>query len=243
MHVHLPKPLHGWREFLHEVGIIVLGVLIALGAEQLLSDLRDRSAAREARDNIRAEITENLSELASRDATNVCIERRLGEVAALIARSQQAGYRRPSWIGRPQVWPMIDAKWSAAAGAGRATLLSPSELADYGVIYRNLALLQQVEMEEQTTWAHLRALEQLDRVPADAVVPLTMALTEARLDSWLARIHFRRSLVLAARLGIRPGAMPYVGSRSVCLPINMPRAMALRQTLAQSGPENYFGEP
>jgi hypothetical protein len=36
MHVHLPKPLHGWREFAGEVGIIVFGVLIALGAEQLV---------------------------------------------------------------------------------------------------------------------------------------------------------------------------------------------------------------
>ena len=33
MHIHLPKPLHGWRAFLGEVGIIVLGVLIALAAE------------------------------------------------------------------------------------------------------------------------------------------------------------------------------------------------------------------
>jgi len=32
MHFHLPKPLHGWREFAGEVGIIVIGVLIALGA-------------------------------------------------------------------------------------------------------------------------------------------------------------------------------------------------------------------
>jgi hypothetical protein len=30
MHFHLPKPLHGWREFAGEVGIIVIGVLIAL---------------------------------------------------------------------------------------------------------------------------------------------------------------------------------------------------------------------
>ena len=30
MHVPLPKPLHGWREFAGEVGIIVLGVIIAL---------------------------------------------------------------------------------------------------------------------------------------------------------------------------------------------------------------------
>ena len=32
----LPKPIHGWRAFWGEVGIIVLGVLIALGAQQLV---------------------------------------------------------------------------------------------------------------------------------------------------------------------------------------------------------------
>lgn len=30
----IPTPLHGWREFAGEVGVIVLGVLIALGAQQ-----------------------------------------------------------------------------------------------------------------------------------------------------------------------------------------------------------------
>jgi len=38
MHFHLPKPLHGWREFAGEVGIIVIGVLIALAAEQVVED-------------------------------------------------------------------------------------------------------------------------------------------------------------------------------------------------------------
>ncbi len=36
MHVHLPRPLHGWRELVGEVGVIVLGVLIALGAGQIV---------------------------------------------------------------------------------------------------------------------------------------------------------------------------------------------------------------
>ena len=40
MHVHLPKPLHGWRAFVGEVGIIVIGVLIALAAEQVAEDWR-----------------------------------------------------------------------------------------------------------------------------------------------------------------------------------------------------------
>jgi hypothetical protein len=42
MHFHLPKPLHGWREFAGEVAIIVLGVLIALGAEQAVEWLHWR---------------------------------------------------------------------------------------------------------------------------------------------------------------------------------------------------------
>ena len=42
MHFHLPKPLHGWREFAGEVGIIVIGVLIALGAEQVVETLHGK---------------------------------------------------------------------------------------------------------------------------------------------------------------------------------------------------------
>ena len=38
MRFNLPKPLHGWREFAGEVGVIVLGVLIALGFEQIASE-------------------------------------------------------------------------------------------------------------------------------------------------------------------------------------------------------------
>ena len=38
MHFHLPKPLRGWRAFAGEVGIIVVGVLIALGAEQVVEN-------------------------------------------------------------------------------------------------------------------------------------------------------------------------------------------------------------
>ena len=47
MHFHLPKPIHGWRAFVGEVAIIVLGVLIALGAEQAVQSIewREKVAA------------------------------------------------------------------------------------------------------------------------------------------------------------------------------------------------------
>ena len=50
MDIHKPKPFHGWRELLKEVGIIVLGVLIALGAEQAVSKIHERAQADDTRE-------------------------------------------------------------------------------------------------------------------------------------------------------------------------------------------------
>lgn len=51
MDIHKVKPVHGWREFFGEIGIIVLGVLIALLAEGVVQKLHWReqiAAGREA---------------------------------------------------------------------------------------------------------------------------------------------------------------------------------------------------
>ncbi|HWE47102.1 MAG TPA: hypothetical protein VG407_13835 [Caulobacteraceae bacterium] len=39
MHVHAPKPFHGWGELLREVGVIVVGIVIAIGLEQTVEAL------------------------------------------------------------------------------------------------------------------------------------------------------------------------------------------------------------
>ena len=58
MDIHLPKPMHGWRAFIGEVGIIVLGVLIALGFGQLAETIHENTIASQARDAVRAEVRE-----------------------------------------------------------------------------------------------------------------------------------------------------------------------------------------
>jgi len=61
MDIHKPKPIRNWREFFKEVGIIVLGVCIALAAEQGVEALRHRAQAREMTDKLLAESRENLT--------------------------------------------------------------------------------------------------------------------------------------------------------------------------------------
>lgn len=84
VHFHLPKPLHRWREFSGEVGIIVVGVLIALSFEQVVSSVHDRASAAETRDSIRAETEHNLSLILRRQETEGCMERRMRGIAAYL---------------------------------------------------------------------------------------------------------------------------------------------------------------
>ena len=49
MHFPLLKPIHGWRAFAGEVGIIVVGVLIALTAGEIVQTLNWRAQVSEAR--------------------------------------------------------------------------------------------------------------------------------------------------------------------------------------------------
>jgi hypothetical protein len=59
MEIHRPKPWHGFRELLKEIGTIVVGVLIALGGEQIVQSLDRHAEVDEARRVLRSEIAAN----------------------------------------------------------------------------------------------------------------------------------------------------------------------------------------
>jgi hypothetical protein len=64
MDIHKPKPWRGGREFLKEFGTIVLGVLVALGAEQAVEAAHRYGEVQEARAALRDEIGTNAAILA-----------------------------------------------------------------------------------------------------------------------------------------------------------------------------------
>ena len=80
MHFHVPKPLHGWREFAGEVGIIVLGVLIALGAEQLIQTIHSQREVAQFRSAVDLELATTLAAYRYRVDQEPCVKRRLGEL-------------------------------------------------------------------------------------------------------------------------------------------------------------------
>ena len=81
MHFHLPKPLHGWREFVGEIAIIVIGVLIALGAEYLIEQWHWHEQADIADAAFRNELLEVGGVAYERLIIQPCLQGRIGELS------------------------------------------------------------------------------------------------------------------------------------------------------------------
>lgn len=238
MHFHLPKPLHGWREFAGEVGIIVLGVLIALGAQQLAENVQHRSEADDARRAVRGELEVNMSRLASRASQRHCVEDRMEEIQALLDKAaKNPSITPPGWVGRPQYWSMQTVRWEAISQSGRAALLPADELADYGALYSWMSNINSVMTTEQADRARLRILEHMSNLTPQMIFDLNGALQDARYSNWRIKRWMMQMEPTEAKLRLRTIRNVLPATQSACIPMATPRAEALRMQAPIYGEE------
>jgi hypothetical protein len=87
------SPPHGWRNVWWELGIVTLGVLIALGAEQLIQTLHGRHRVGIFREAVQREVANNLGTFQYRLDGSVCVNRRLDELEAWMASGRSGRLR------------------------------------------------------------------------------------------------------------------------------------------------------
>ena len=174
MEIHSPKhPVHGWREFLKEVGIIVLGVLIALGAEQEVELLHWRQQVQLTDEALEQEIRYDLRHAYERRLNEQCLNERIAHVRDKLlqpgsrwtADSMPASgrgrfydppamptvYRTPSRPYQTQVWDV--------ALAGTALTHMPRErAAGYAHMYETVSELRAGQAREEELWPRLGPL-------------------------------------------------------------------------------------
>ena len=175
MHLHLPKPLHGWRAFVGEVGIIVLGVLIALGAEQVVESVHNRYLARQALEHIRAELAYDSAFAAERVAIGDCMR---ASFTDLRQRLIAAGDNWPGLQGKPlngapaeppmgslfasppilgsphRLWPV--SAWTAATTSG-AFNHGQSRFFNYAALYSMVEWLGRLQDHEIADYSKVMA--------------------------------------------------------------------------------------
>jgi hypothetical protein len=117
MEIHKPKPWHGWREFLREYVIIVVGVLTALVGEELVVSLHHHYQVADLRTALHSELAWDL--VAMKDAADdlPCVEDRLKEVEAWEASLQgPAAQQLQIKIRSPGYVFFRTSTWRSAAG-------------------------------------------------------------------------------------------------------------------------------
>lgn len=218
MHFHLPKPIHGWREFAGEVGIIVVGVLIALGAEQMVSTWRWQGEVSDSDRRISQDLSDDLVNAYERLAINACLAPRLAELRDELLMDQaiwpgsRAHFAKDLYNpGFPSVYRTPNRTWSKAAwetasdgetlghfGADRA-----SQFAD---LFAAVSSLERGQAEEGETAALLGDLAFPG--PITAAERRANLKLVAKLDGLNARIIFasRQILENAAKAGVKPDA-------------------------------------
>jgi hypothetical protein len=159
MHFKLPKPLHGWREFAGEVAIIVLGVLIALGAEQVVETLHWKHEVAAERASLRQEASDMLTGIAARRDQMPCVDRRLAEIRTVIERHRRG---QPlglvGKIGRPTRQSATRGSWQIALSGQALTHMPHAEKLALSDAFGGFDLWDQLIAEERETWLRMAAL-------------------------------------------------------------------------------------
>ncbi len=188
MHVHLPKPLHGWRAFVGEVGIIVLGVLIALAAEQVVEALHWRGEVNDARRAMAVELSDSIGQSYERERVSPCVVRRLDELSAILTQAGQTGRLRPvGLIGRPLYRTWVSSAWQTTMAGQTASHFSRHELNQLGYIYDYVERASRGSDQEMFAWTDLQSISGPGRpISTDEVAQLTRDVERARAwDSYI----------------------------------------------------------
>jgi hypothetical protein len=163
MHFHLPKPLHGWRAFVGEVGIIVLGVLIALGAEQLVESLHWRREVATERASLMQEADDSFGTVAARAAQQPCVDKRLGEILTVLERHHRG---EPLGIigkvGAPLHETATRGTWQIALSGQALSHMSNKEKLQFSDIFVGFDRWDAAAKLEGDAWLRLAPLNHAD---------------------------------------------------------------------------------
>jgi hypothetical protein len=204
---HKPHPVHGWREFLKEYGIIVLGVLTALAVDQTAEAWRWREAVGKGREAIHLEMAFDEAYFRDRVTVAPCVDRRILAAAAAL---DAAAVGRPSpTSGRTLIGPgrlILTAEWNAEQASQTLTHFPRDELSKLGIWYDQLQGIRAWTDQEEDAWAKLETLDTKGPVGAMDVALLHEELQRARYLEYLMVLNARRELDLGRQLRVEPGA-------------------------------------
>jgi hypothetical protein len=186
-----PKPWHDWRNDGRELAIVVIGVLIALLAQEVVQDWEWKAKVAAAERAMRHEMLwDNGPQLYQRAAMHPCAVQRLDAIRAAVEAGKSRG----------QVMALIDSYWAPyfsydtiprdAANTSDVASHMPADTMDlYAIVYTQMAPMTRNSEREVSDLAQLQALSRsggaLTPAERDKVVSAVEALRGDDRLMWL----------------------------------------------------------
>jgi len=211
MHIHLPKPLHGWKEFANEIFVIVIGVLIALGFEALVEEVHCMHKAEDGRERLRAEIATNFRFSAELAMVTPCVLAQLDALQAHLAAPDAARQPMPLdrfpdnlAVLRLPTRPWATATWEALQQDGTSSHLSVEEQRYLGSLYSEVETLRSQTASPGDAAGKLLVTGYSGELSAQTRSDLRVVVTEQyRRSQYMGRLA-AQVMATARDLGFKP---------------------------------------
>jgi hypothetical protein len=137
LEIRKPKPVHTWRDFIKEVGIIVIGVVIALGGEQIVEAIHWKHKAEAAEQDLRKELADSLSYAVEQEQMHQCVSGYLDALQSAVLSGDSDTIKKLYAAGIPlDAHPWRSSSWTAALTGQVADHLSHEKVAAYSIAFR-----------------------------------------------------------------------------------------------------------
>ncbi|MEI6440391.1 MAG: hypothetical protein WCO83_09325 [Alphaproteobacteria bacterium] len=204
MDIHKPKPVHNWHELLSEIGVIIVGVLIALGAEQTVEWLHWQGEVKETRESLHAELGANLGVYKFRYDQLACINRRIDELERW-GQGWKSG--RPVTpllpVSRPRRQDLEFDAWEVAQSGGVAVRIPLTERIRVAAIYGKIRTFGVYQDDDVAVWRELQDFDGASRLDRRDLMRLHGLLNRTRTLNAAFEMNYLIAAKAADALGIK----------------------------------------
>jgi hypothetical protein len=186
MRLNLPKPLHGWRAFFGEVGIIVLGVLLALAAQQVVEMVQWHQTVLNSETAMSEELSEDDGAQAeARVELSPCFASELEKLERALVDQRDGGgaFVSPGMTAPPfRTWD--NEAWTAAVSSDATSHMSTAQMSRWSAAYVFIPEMNEATRRESSDWADLDRIRLLRRRPSETErEAMLTAIGRARHDN------------------------------------------------------------
>ncbi len=149
MEVHAPhQPIHSWRDFFIHLITITIGLLIALGLEGLVEMSHHRNLVKEARADLRAEMTSNHALVAS-NLAEIRADREVlkGDIRTLVSIRSGKKEKKESVSYRLKWSPFGNSAWKTTENSGALIYMDFESERDLADVYDQQDLVSSREKQ------------------------------------------------------------------------------------------------